>query len=194
VKPTSLRRATSPRWSRSIDRANSLTKLTSDTNPDATSQRNVEALRRAKVWALAGVTRLAEFLGGLLFLKLIEERPHLILDGHQFRHRGVREEQGHQRPVQCRKLACECRPPQSRHRTKAIGDAASNWRLIRGVGRTRVVLMRSSETAEAEDRMQLNRVRRHSGLAVEVIPEHDSRDDSAAAKPHRASSRRHLPS
>jgi hypothetical protein len=181
VKPTSLRRATSPRWSRSIDRANSLTKLTSDTNPDATSQRNVEALRRAKVWALAGVTRLAEFLGGLLFLKLIEERPHLILDGHQ-------------RPVQCRKLACECRPPQSRHRTKAIGDAASNWRLIRGVGRTRVVLMRSSETAEAEDRMQLNRVRRHSGLAVEVIPEHDSRDDSAAAKPHRASSRRHLPS
>ena len=85
-------------------------------------------------------------LGGH-FLKLIEERPHLSLDGLQFRPRSVGEEQVNQPPVQCRKLACDFCPPQSRHRTKAIGNAGPNWRLIRGVGRTRVVLMRLSEAA-----------------------------------------------
>ena len=120
-------------------------------------------------------------------------RRRLSLDGHQFRHRSVREEQVNQRPVQCRKLARDLCPPQSRHRTNAIGSAAPDCTPVR-VGRQKeVVLMRSSETAEAEDRMQLNRIRRDSGLAVEVIPEHDAPHEGSSAKPDRASSRPHLP-
>ena len=81
---------------------------------------------------MAGVTRLAEFLGGRL-LKLTEERPQLILDGHQFRHRSVREEQVNQPPVQCRKLARDFCPPQSRHRANGIGNAAPDRTPVRGV-------------------------------------------------------------
>jgi hypothetical protein len=108
-------------------------------------------LRRAKVWTLTGVTRLAEFLGGL-FLTLIEEHPHLSLDGHQFRPRSVREEQVNQPPVQCRKLARDFCPPQSRHRTNAIGSAAPDCTPVR-VGRQKeVLLMRPSETADVRAR------------------------------------------
>jgi hypothetical protein len=55
-----------------------------------------------------------------LRLQLIEESSHLVLDGLEFRRRGVAEEQVYKPPVECRKFACEC-PPQSRHRTTVIG-------------------------------------------------------------------------
>ena len=75
-------------------------------------------------------------------VKLIEERPHLILGGQQFRQRSVREEQVYQRPVQCRKLARDFCPPQSRHRTNAIGNAAPDCTPVR-VGRQDEALRRA---------------------------------------------------
>jgi len=79
-------------------------------------------------------------------------RRRLSLDGHQFRHRSVREEQVNQRPVQCRKLARDLCPPQSRHRTKPIGSAAPDCTPVRVGRQDEALRARSIRTAEARRR------------------------------------------